>query len=179
MQECRVSTVCGLFGPVTVVETKNGVRNVDEDDGARQFLREMRGELMRLPGEAESAKEFEAYFAGKLHVFSAPLDPCGTEFQQRVWREAARVPYGELLTYGELALRIGTRGFRSVGQALRRCTLGYIVPCHRIVGANGPGGGIDLSQRRALLEFEGISWPADWPDVPPSEFDRSGQECYK
>ena len=99
------------------------------------------------------------YFAGERTAFDLPLAPEGTEFQQRVWREIARVPYGRTIGYGELARRAGAPGHaRAAGAATGRNPIGVVVPCHRIMGADGSltgyAGGIE--RKRGLLELEGV-----------------------
>ena len=98
------------------------------------------------------------YFAGKRRAFDLPLAPRGTAFQQRVWEAIARVPFGETITYAELARRAGAPGCaRAAGAATGRNPIGVVVPCHRIVGADGSltgyAGGLERKTR--LLELEG------------------------
>ena len=105
----------------------------------------------------EARRQLEAYFAGELREFDLPLAPAGSEFQLGVWRELAKIPYGETISYGELAKRVGdpTKA-RAVGAANGRNPLPVIVPCHRVIGADGSltgfGGGLD--RKRRLLELE-------------------------
>jgi methylated-DNA-[protein]-cysteine S-methyltransferase len=101
--------------------------------------------------------ELAAYFDGALHDFSIALEPRGTVFQKQVWNELRRIPYGETISYGELARRIGQPGAsRAVGRANGQNPISIIVPCHRVIGADGTltgyGGGLDRKQR--LLELE-------------------------
>ena len=83
----------------------------------------------------------------------------GTEFQREVWAELSRIPYGETISYGELARRVGRpRGPRAVGQANGKNPIAIIVPCHRVVAGNGIGGyGGGLPLKRALLTLEGVT----------------------
>jgi methylated-DNA-[protein]-cysteine S-methyltransferase len=83
----------------------------------------------------------------------------GTEFQKEVWAELSRIPYGETISYGELARRVGRpRGPRAVGQANGKNPIAIIVPCHRVVASNGIGGyGGGLPLKRALLTLEGVA----------------------
>lgn len=104
-----------------------------------------------------AATQLEEYFAGRRTEFDLPLAPEGTEFQQRVWAELLRIPYGETSTYGELARRLGhPNGSRAVGLANGRNPLGIVVPCHRVVGAGGDltGYGGGLPRKRLLLDLE-------------------------
>jgi methylated-DNA-[protein]-cysteine S-methyltransferase len=106
----------------------------------------------------EVARQLAAYFAGELTKFELPLSmDDGTEFQQRVWAALQDIPYGETVSYGELADDIGAPGAsRAVGLANGRNPIGIIVPCHRVIGADGGltgyGGGIE--RKRFLLDLE-------------------------
>jgi methylated-DNA-[protein]-cysteine S-methyltransferase len=116
------------------------------------------------PGEmAEVRAQLEAYFAGELTTFTVDLAPHGTPFQQRVWSELRRIPYGETMSYRELAQRIGDpRAVRAVAGANARNPIAIIVPCHRVIGADGSltGFGGGLERKRWLLEHEGAGAPA-------------------
>jgi methylated-DNA-[protein]-cysteine S-methyltransferase len=106
---------------------------------------------------AQARCQLADYFAGTLTHFDLPLAPQGTEFQQRVWAELTRIPYGETISYGELAQRIGQPGSaRAVGLANGRNPISIIVPCHRVIGANGKlvGYGGGLPRKQALLIHE-------------------------
>lgn len=110
----------------------------------------------------EVRAQLKAYFAGKLRVFDLPLRGAGTAFQQRVWRELCRIPFGKTESYGGLAQRIGNpNAMRAVGLANGRNPIGIIVPCHRVIGADGSltgyGGGIE--RKKWLLQHEGVGVP--------------------
>jgi methylated-DNA-[protein]-cysteine S-methyltransferase len=105
----------------------------------------------------ETRAQLKAYFAGKLTTFDLPLAPHGTEFQQRVWLELVRIPYGTTTSYGEIARELGDKqATRAVGAANGRNPLPIIVPCHRVIGADGSltgfGGGLPI--KRWLLDHE-------------------------
>ena len=111
----------------------------------------------RDPALTAARKQLDAYFAGKRTGFDVPLAPGGTVFQAEVWRTLRDVPYGETITYAELARRVGRPGhFRAVGSANGRNPISIIIPCHRIVGSDGSltgyGGGIE--RKRWLLDHE-------------------------
>ncbi|GHJ11037.1 methylated-DNA--protein-cysteine methyltransferase [Micromonospora humidisoli] len=111
--------------------------------------------------------ELRAYFAGELTGFTVPVEaPRGSEFERAVWREMTRIPYGETLTYGEVARRVGDPGAaRAVGVACNRNPVPVIVPCHRIVGAGGKlvGFGGGLPRKVTLLELEaGVALRRAW-----------------
>ena len=111
----------------------------------------------KLSGElAKLADELARYAAGEAVTFTAVLEPIGTPFQQLVWSTMRQIPYGQTWTYGELASAIGKpKAARAVGHACNRNPCAPVVPCHRVVAANGIGGyngGIAMKQH--LLDFE-------------------------
>ena len=104
-------------------------------------------------------QEVLEYLAGGRRTFDLPLCPRGTPFQLRVWRALEDIPYGQVITYGELARRVGCpRGSRAVGQANHRNPLPLFLPCHRVVGAGGALTGYagGLSMKEWLLRLEGM-----------------------
>ena len=108
-------------------------------------------------GLAGVVEQLEAYFAGSREAFDVPLELSGTEFQRNVWAGLLEIPYGETMSYGELARRVGRPGAsRAVGLANGRNPVAIIVPCHRVIGANGTltgyGGGLD--RKVWLLDHE-------------------------
>ncbi|HEY8554682.1 MAG TPA: methylated-DNA--[protein]-cysteine S-methyltransferase [Burkholderiales bacterium] len=106
---------------------------------------------------ARTIEELQRYFAGEHVRFTAPRAPHGTAFQRAVWHAIATVEYGETISYGELARRAGCPGSpRAVGAATGQNPLGIVVPCHRIVGADGrlTGYAGGLERKRALLALE-------------------------
>jgi methylated-DNA-[protein]-cysteine S-methyltransferase len=101
--------------------------------------------------------ELDQYFAGRLKTFSTPLAFTGTPFQNQVWQQLCRIPYGETISYLELANRIDNpKAVRAVGMANGANPIAIIVPCHRVIGSNGSltGFGGGLPTKRALLELE-------------------------
>ena len=106
---------------------------------------------------AEPARQLAEYFAGERTEFELELAPAGTDFQQRVWQRLLAIPYGETTTYGALALELGNpRCVRAVGLANGRNPISIVVPCHRVIGADGTlvGYGGGLERKRALLALE-------------------------
>ena len=102
-------------------------------------------------------EQLEAYFAGSLKQFELPLDTGGTPFQRRVWTELQKIPYGQTISYGELASRIGNpKASRAVGLANGQNPISIIIPCHRVIGSNGSltGFGGGLTVKRFLLDLE-------------------------
>ena len=110
------------------------------------------------PGSHPAVDELAAYFAGTLTSFTVPVElRGGSDFERAVWAEIAKIPYGEMLTYGAIATALGDPGAaRAVGTACNHNPVPVIVPCHRVVGAGGKmvgfGGGLD--RKRRLLELE-------------------------
>ena len=107
----------------------------------------------------ETKRQLAEYFSGKRITFTVPLIYRGTPFQEKVWGELLKIPYGETRTYGEIAAAIGKpKASRAVGMACHRNPIGIFIPCHRVIGSGGKltgfGGGLDKKQ--ALLEREKI-----------------------
>lgn len=105
-------------------------------------------------------RQLDEYFAGTRRAFDLPLRLEGTEFQQRVWRELTVIPYGETWSYGQLAQRIGKpSASRAVGLANGRNPISILVPCHRVIGADGSltGYGGGLERKQWLLAHEGLN----------------------
>lgn len=112
----------------------------------------------KTPLLAEAKRQLEAYFDGKLKAFDLPLRPAGTAFQRKVWRAMAKIPYGVMMSYGELAKNVALAP-RAIGGACGSNPIPIIVPCHRVVasgnklhGYSGAGG---LDTKLALLKLEG------------------------
>jgi methylated-DNA-[protein]-cysteine S-methyltransferase len=104
-----------------------------------------------------AVEQLMAYFDGKLRAFDLPLAPRGTPFQMRVWEELTRIPYGETRSYSEIARGIGRpEAVRAVGASNGANPLPIVVPCHRVIGANGSltGFGGGLTAKRYLLDLE-------------------------
>jgi methylated-DNA-[protein]-cysteine S-methyltransferase len=147
------------LGPVVAVADDHGLRHIDFV-GAK-YEKKVEGDWVEDPAYRplrDCAAQLAEYFARRRRSFDLPLAPEGTPFQRSVWQEIARVPYGETITYGELARRAGAPGqARAAGAATGRNPLGVVVPCHRIMGSDGSltgyAGGLD--RKRGLLELEG------------------------
>jgi methylated-DNA-[protein]-cysteine S-methyltransferase len=106
----------------------------------------------------EASRQLREYFAGGRRRFDLPLHPHGTEFQRRVWRALTEIPFGATCSYGQLAKRLGNPGAsRAVGLANGRNPIAIIVPCHRVIGADGSltGFGGGLPRKQWLLAHEG------------------------
>jgi len=117
---------------------------------------ELDPEVFPLP---EVRRQLDDYLAGRRRDFDVPLETGGTPFQRLCWDALRRIPYGETRTYGEMAREIGRpKAVRAVGHANHDNPIGVIIPCHRVIGANGSltgyAGGLDM--KRVLLELEGV-----------------------
>lgn len=111
----------------------------------------------------EVFKQLQEYFSRERKEFDLPLEIIGTDFQKKVWNELTKIPYGETISYGELANRMGDKNLmRAVAAANGANPIPIIIPCHRVIGADGSltgyGGGLDVKKK--LLELEG-SWTMD------------------
>lgn len=157
------------LGPLSAEFTERGaLRRLDFLDG--DFDEHLRARAAACGDElrrdtaagARLASQLDAYFAGDLRAFEHPLELNGTDFQQRVWRELRAIPYGEVISYGQLAERLGKPGAsRAVGSANGANPVPILVPCHRVIAANGELGGFSagLDRKRRLLELEGALEP--------------------
>lgn len=150
----------------TVVESPLGPLTLRAEDGVLSglFMAEHRhGPPPASFGERDDSalpavrEQLEAYFSGELTAFDLPVALHGTAFQQRVWAALQDIPFGTTTTYGELAASIGApTASRAVGLANGRNPVSIVVPCHRVVGANGSltGYGGGMARKRALLDLE-------------------------
>lgn len=150
------SVLATPIGPITIVSDGDAVTHLMMRPAADLIARP--GEWVENDAALSAAREqIVAYFAGELRQFSLPLRPRGTPFQMQVWAALRRIPFGETRSYGALAASIGQPGSaRAVGAANRTNPIGIIVPCHRVIGADGTltgyAGGIE--RKRFLLEHE-------------------------
>jgi methylated-DNA-[protein]-cysteine S-methyltransferase len=158
-------------GPLTLIAGERGITGL-------WFPGRFRGldEAAKRP-LPEAAGQLDAYFAGERREFDLQLDPHGTPLQQEVWRRLLEIPYGTTTSYGELAARIDPSLFhtdvepwqraRAVGAANGRNPISIVVPCHRVIGADGSltGYGGGLQRKQALLDLERRTLAGE--DPPP------------
>ena len=148
------------IGPLLLVADDAGLRQIAFPKNGRAAeaepeLREDRSVFREL------MSQLEVYFQGELETFDIRLAPEGTAFQQNVWHELCKIPYGGTISYGELARRIGNpRASRAVGLANGSNPIPIIIPCHRVIGSNGKltgyGGGLHIKQKLLALENKQI-----------------------
>jgi methylated-DNA-[protein]-cysteine S-methyltransferase len=138
----------------------------DDEDDAELWRRRNHPAAVRDPRAVPLPtlrRQLDEYLAGSRTTFGLtfdlPLEPSGTDFQRRVWRALLDIPYGETRSYADLARTVGSpRAMRAVGQANRRNPIGVVVPCHRVIAADGTIGGYagGLDRKRHLLRLEGV-----------------------
>lgn len=149
------------LGTLLVAASERGVCRVSFAPDVEALAAAAGPRVLRVPAPLAAARrQLDEYFAGTRRQFDLPVDLRAAPFQRSVLEELARLPYGEVATYGELARRIGKpRAARAVGGALNRNPLPIVIPCHRVVGAGGAlvgyAGGVE--RKRALLDLEGAA----------------------
>jgi methylated-DNA-[protein]-cysteine S-methyltransferase len=144
------------MGTMLLAADERGLRLISFASGKRPERPQSGWQQYRAPF-AETIRQLRAYFERELKDFDLPLSLEGTEFQLRVWKNLRAIPYGQTISYGELARRVGnSKGARAVGLANGSNPIPIIVPCHRVIGSNGSlvGYGGGLSNKKALLFLE-------------------------
>ncbi|MDW5551263.1 methylated-DNA--[protein]-cysteine S-methyltransferase [Methanosarcina sp.] len=144
------------IGPILLAGDEKGLRHLN-------FLKSKK--IIEVPADwienkkffREVARQLEDYFSGKLQSFNLELAPEGTDFQKSVWKALCEIPYGETRTYKEIAVSIGKpKAYRAVGLANNRNPVAIIVPCHRVIGADGKltgyASGLDIKEFLLRLE---------------------------
>ena len=155
METLQVRTVDSPVGPLTLAGVDGRLRHLRMVDQTSEPSRE--GWTVDATAFDDAVAQLNAYFAGEVMEFELELDLVGTEFQRRVWAALTTIPYGQTRSYGEIARQIGSPGAsRAVGLANGHNPIGIIVPCHRVIGANGDltGYGGGLERKRHLLDME-------------------------
>lgn len=147
--------------PILSFNSPVGPLSIAEEDGAIVSLDWGWPALEESSPLLEKARDqLAAYFDGTGHGFDLPFNPHGTAFQRRVWQRLSKIPYGATATYGDLAMDLDS-GPRAIGGACGRNPIPILIPCHRVLGANGSLGGYSgwdgVDTKRALLQLEGIS----------------------
>ena len=155
-------------GPLFLAASNEGLHAIEFRDNKHPVKRNANWREGDNAVLRKAHKQLDEYFAGKRHTFDLPLSPAGTEFQVKVWTTLASIPYGETISYAQLATRIGKpSAMRAVGAANGRNPLPIVLPCHRVIGADGAltGFGGGLPTKQFLLKLEGAL---------PEEFDLFG-----
>ena len=144
-------------GPLMLAADESGLRHIEFRDNRHPADRaDWHGGSSDVLDAAEA--QLREYFAGQRRTFDLPLSPQGTDFQRTVWQELARIPYGATISYAQLAQRVGNASaMRAVGAANGRNPLPIVLPCHRVIGADGSltGFGGGLPTKEFLLRLEG------------------------
>jgi methylated-DNA-[protein]-cysteine S-methyltransferase len=150
----------------TQIESPLGPLLLAVDEAGLREIRFVNGRHPSQPGASwkedraplsEAIRQLQAYFAGELESFDLQLAPEGTPFQLGVWRRLCDIPYGETISYGELAGRVGNpKASRAVGLANGSNPIPIVIPCHRVIGSNGKltgyGGGLPIKEKLLALE---------------------------
>lgn len=155
------TTMKSPVGPLLLAGDDHGLRLVHFATGRRPKAPRLDWVEDVTPFKAV-IRQLQAYFEGKLKAFDLPLVLEGTEFQLLVWRNLRKIPYGETVSYGQLARRIGSpEAARAVGLANGSNPIPIIIPCHRVIGSNGDltgfGGGLPVKKKLLALESGQLS----------------------
>lgn len=156
---CRIDS--SVVGPLLLAATAKGLRCVQFYKGALPSPPKNETWIESPEHLQPYISQLEAYFRGELREFTFPLDLIGTQFQKDCWQALLRIPYGKTCSYAEIARAIGRpNAFRAVGQANHDNPIAIVVPCHRVLGANGTltGYGGGLSTKEKLLHLEGATF---------------------
>lgn len=159
-----VSTMPSPVGPLLLAADAQGLRLIEFPSPRHAVRRD--GDWQEGDSDVlrEARSQLDAYFAGTRQAFDLPLAPAGTGFQLAVWEALRAIPYGRTMSYAQIAGRIGKpSAMRAVGAANGRNPLPIVVPCHRVIGADGnlTGFGGGLPTKRFLLQLEGIACEDD------------------
>lgn len=157
------TTIPSPLGEILLVRNEQGLTHLNFQEGTHPLpvdpaWRQDNGAFR------DTIAQLEAYFAGELREFALPLAPQGTPFQLAVWQALQTIPYGRTLTYSQLAQQIGKpKAVRAVGAANGRNPIPLIIPCHRVIGADGSligyGGGLPIKEALLNLEKHGSLQP--------------------
>lgn len=143
--------------PLYLVASDKGLQGVYWDRQEVAMVKSLRGSQPEVQHLARAVGQLEEYFAGKRRTFDLQLDIQGTEFQKRVWAQLQKIPYGKTYSYSDVARRIeNPKAMRAVGSANGKNPVCIIIPCHRVIAADGTlggfGGGLDIKEKLLNLE---------------------------
>ena len=156
MIEILTSTIESPVGPLTLIAREGVLTNLSMHE-QRHSMAPPVDAIVDDAWFKDVASQLDAYFEGELIVFDLEMDPIGTVFQRSVWSQLCEIPYGETISYGELAGRVGNpNASRAVGLANGRNPIAIVIPCHRVIGADGSltGYGGGLERKTWLLDHE-------------------------
>lgn len=162
MNKVYFTSINTVIGPLYIATSKNGLCRIGLSESHEAFTAWLSKHFEYIEESHEKnsviVEQLLAYLDGSLKEFKVDLDLIGTPFQVKVWTALSQIPYGDVCSYKELAIRAGSpKGFRAVGMANNKNPIPIIVPCHRVIGSNrelvGFGGGLDM--KKQLLELEG------------------------
>lgn len=145
-----------IIGPLFILENNGSIVGISNKvEGWQGTYKET--EVIK-----ETYRQLSEYFAGKRDSFDIPIKTQGTDFQEKVWNALKQIPYGETRSYKDIAIAIGKpKAMRAVGMANNRNPIMIVIPCHRVIGANGQligyGGGLDVKEK--LLTLEKAKYP--------------------
>lgn len=145
-----------IIGPLFILENNGSIVGISNKvEGWQGTYKET--EVIK-----ETYRQLSEYFAGKRDSFDIPIKTQGTDFQEKVWNTLKQIPYGETRSYKDIAIAIGKpKAMRAVGMANNRNPIMIVIPCHRVIGANGQligyGGGLDVKEK--LLTLEKAKYP--------------------
>lgn len=142
-----------ILGNITAIEEENKI--IALEIGENKYKNNAILKDTKLLDETKS--QIEEYLQGKRKTFNLPLNPKGTDFQQRVWKELQKIPYGSLVSYKDIAIKIGNaKAARAVGMANHNNPIPIIIPCHRVVGKNQEltGYALGLEMKEFLINLE-------------------------
>ncbi len=162
------SIIDSPVGPLFLAADASGLRAIEFRDNRHPVRRREDWREGDSPILRQARAQLQEYFAGRRRTFELPLSPQGTPFQRSVWMALATIPYGQTLSYAGLAARLGRpSAMRAVGAANGRNPLPIVLPCHRVIGANGAltGFGGGLPTKQYLLKLEG-ALPAEFDLFP-------------
>jgi methylated-DNA-[protein]-cysteine S-methyltransferase len=153
----RYSYLDTPIGRLLIAGDEDAVRRIDFPRDGKPGRPEAGWEESERGAVGETIRQLREYFEGGRSEFELPLAPAGTQFQKAVWGRLREIPYGETISYGELAKRVGNpKASRAVGAANGQNPIPIVIPCHRVIGANGKltgfGGGLPVKE--ALLALE-------------------------
>jgi methylated-DNA-[protein]-cysteine S-methyltransferase len=143
------------LGVLKILADEKGIKEIEFAQEEFKSIQNSSSKIIK-----DCIKQLDEYFRGKRKSFELKLNPEGTEFQKKVWKELLKIPYGKTLSYGEISRRIkNPKAVRSVGQAIGRNPISIVIPCHRVIGGDGKltGYASGLWRKEWLLKHEEIN----------------------